>query len=670
MTPYTMSQIKQFGFLRVAAATLNIDLADISYNLDQHKSMLKLANQEQIDLLVFPDFSLTGLTLGDLFKQKILLDQVQAALKEIRLALLESNLTLILSLPQMVENRLSKLVYLISREACQAYIQPVRASSPLARNFDPYDRGQKNFAGIPILRGDSSFLLRNRQTQKSFRLSLSDSLSTTLEDLGKKRQPSDLVLVMSQSPELVDQSLFVEDQLASLTRLRQNAALYIQASTGESTTDFVSSGRAFIFEAGRLLAKTKLYEPDLMIADLDMEGIGACQLAGSPDKATACPDLQGESGKDRDPAWEFLYQPNYKRPRANLSLNAGEDYPEIYRTWVKKPFLPEKEGQVKDYLESVMQLTAQGLAKRLRILNGPRLILGLSGGLDSSLALLTAVRAQKIIQQKNSRIICVSMPGLGTSKRTRSNAKDLADAFATEFLEIDISPSVNQHFKDIGQDPDQHDVTYENAQARERTQILMDLANQRGGLVLGTGDLSEAALGFTTYGGDHLSMYNVNCSIPKTLVRDLIAYEAKRYLRLDLHKGQESMVAKLLLDILETPVSPELLPTDQGQIQQKTEDIIGPYDLHDFFIYHFVKYRFRPRKILFLAEQTFAGQYDRATILHWLRLFIKRFFNNQFKRSAMPDGPAISSLSFSPRGSWQMPSDAQAKVWLEDLPKA
>ena len=668
MTPYTMSQIKQFGFLRLAAATINIDLADVNQNLAQHKSMLKLASQEQIDLLVFPDFSLTGLSLGDLFKQKVLLDQVQSALKEIRLALLESNLTVILSLPQILENRLSKLVYLISRDSCQAYIQPISKNSPLFRNFYPYDKGGKSFAGIPILGPDKSLLLRNRQNQESFNLSIADSLNTALENLGQKKEASDLLLIMSQSPELVDQSLLVEDQLASLTQLRQNAALYIQASTGESTTDFVSSGRAYIFEAGRLLAKTKLYEPDLMIADLDLELVTLSRQAKDSRQSPVSPDLNLDS--DQKQSWEFLYQPNYKHPRANLTLNSGEDYPEIYRNWVRKPFLPEKADRVNDYLESVMQLTAQGLAKRLRCLNKPRLILGLSGGLDSSLALLTAVRTQKILQQKNSDIVCVSMPGLGTSKRTKSNAQDLANAFETEFLEIDISPSVHQHFLDIGQDPDRHDVTYENAQARERTQILMDLANQKGGLVLGTGDFSEAALGFSTYGGDHLSMYNVNCSIPKTLVRDLINYEAKRYLRLDLNKGYNSEIAKLLLDILETPVSPELLPSEKGQIQQKTEDIIGPYILHDFFIYHFIKYRFHPRKILFLAEQTFAGEYDRATILHWLRLFLKRFFNNQFKRSAMPDGPAISSLSFSPRGSWQMPSDVQAKLWLEDLPKA
>lgn len=676
MKKYTLSDIKNFGYLRIAGATPEIKVADIDFNLKHHIDMIKLAEQEHIEILVFPDFSLTGITCGDLFKQRVLLQGVQKAIRKIRIELADTNLTLLLTVPEKIQGHLCKVLYVLSNQHQQAYILPVLEKSSLSNLFVTSSQicdEQLLSEEYQLLRPQSVFFFDEINYETKFSLAVYQDTSDLYAHYSEKVVSPDLNIVLSDQPELVNQQFYIENCLSSFAQTTQSVVLYLSPAYGESTTDYVYGGRGYVFEQIDCLAKTSLYESDLMIADLDLEIIQN-KISTQYNFSSSCgSDKQLDSKKSaRNHLIHIFYKTNTnnKNTYENTGLYSAK-LPsfEFYRPFPKNPFLPQDKSFHIEYFESVLDLAAHGLSKRLEHINDPKVILGLSGGLDSTLALLIAIRAEKIRNNSNKNILCVSMPGFGTSKRTYNNTKNLADACQTEYLEIPIHDVVNQHFKDIGHDPNQQDVTYENAQARERTQILMDLANQRGGIVLGTGDMSESALGFVTYGGDHLSMYHVNGGIPKTLIGHLIKYEAKKHMTLNVNQSQEDTLARILFDVLETPVSPELLPAKNHKIAQKTEHIIGPYELHDFFLYYHIKYNFRPRKILFLTEQTFVDQYERKVILHWLKLFYKRFFANQFKRSAMADGPTISEISLSPRKGLRMPSDAVAKVWLEDLPK-
>ncbi len=646
MGKYSLSMIKKLGYLRVAGATTELKVADVDFNLEQHLAMLEIAEKEQIDFLVFPDFSLTGVTCGDLFKQNILLDKVQQALDSIRDDLKEKHLNVILTVPQRINHHLCKVLYILSNQEEKAFVLPTTGLSSIHSYFS--DRQKLSFASFEnyeVLDEGSVFTFEDEKNHRSFAAAVYQNISELYAHYPLKDTRIDLNLIISEQAELAGQHELVTNQIAAFASLHQTSVLYNSPSFGESTTDFVYSGRGYIYEGKDCLANTNLYESDLMIADIDLDII------------------QNDISHNQKLTWFPNGGSSFSVP---YSMNNGADYfdYEIHRNFPKSFFVPAEEKHYDEHFESIMNIVAHGLAKRLSHIHDEKVVLGLSGGSDSTIALLIALRAQKILNQTSKNILCVSMPGFGTTSRTFNNTKNLAEACGANYLEVRIHDAVNQHFIDIEQDPENHDVTFENAQARERTQILMDLANQRGGLVLGTGDMSEAALGFATYGGDHLSMYNCNAGIPKTLIRHLIRYEANRYANM---KPANQLFAQTLLDVLDTPVSPELLPPKEGEIAQKTENIVGPYELHDFFIYQFMKYQHTPKKMLFLAEQTFAGEYDDETILYWLKMFYKRFFNNQFKRSASPDGPAVNEISFSPRKGLVMPSDAVNKVWLEEL---
>ncbi len=679
MQHYSFTEFKNFGYYRVAGATPELKVADVDFNLGQHLEMIDLAAEEQIDLLVFPRFSLTGISCGDLFRQKTLLTGAATALRKISRHLQNTNLTALLTIPHRINSRLYQFLCVLSANSCESYILPTSRNSALADNFY-FDRNTDIWSAdnYPVLTPDCGIQVGTNGKRKAgaekLNISIYQSISEFLQNHLGKEPSSNLHLILSDNPELADHQLNLQNQLASAAELSEGAVLYLQPPFGESSTDFVYSGKGYIFERDLCLAKTNLYESDLMIADLDLDFIGSVETA-EPDAS----EEQRDAGSSRD-EWDVEVSQDWRNSEISQNQRSSETSQdrrdsekediysyEIYRPFPKDPFLPNDPQKHPAYFESVLNIASHGLAKRLRHVGTPKIILGLSGGLDSTLALLIAIRAERILQHSNQNILCISMPGFGTTPRTFNNAKNLAYGCQANYLEISIHDAVGQHFKDIDQDPNKHDTTYENAQARERTQILMDLANQRGGLVIGTGDLSEAALGFTTYGGDHLSMYQVNAGIPKTLIRHLIKYEARRFLKEEVAHNTQTDFAKSLFDILETPVSPELLPPADGQISQKTEHIIGPYELHDFFIYYFMKYQLAPRKLLFIAEQAFQEEYDSAEILHWLRLFYKRFFANQFKRSAMPDGPAVTEISFSPRKSLKMPSDANVALWLKDL---
>lgn len=688
----TIINSKKLGYFRVAGATPEIKVADVDFNLTEHLQLIRLAKQEQIDLLVFPDFSLTGVTCQDLFRQDILLTKTKSALGKIKTALAESDLNIIMTAPEKLNGKLVKVLHFLNRNTAIKILVPVEKSADLSKYFAAQDEIISEPAGeYFLMKPESIFYLKNKISDINFSLGVYQSIEDLYKNHSYKALSPNINVVMSSAPELIENQTATEKMLGAFAQLSQTGVIYLSPGYGESTTDHIYSGRGYIFEQDCLLAATTLYEPDLMIGDLDLQivtnsnysinrGINhgdknpvAFTYTKSPTGFTGDPVISLELKSTTGPIKSFNSN-HLSGSGKNLLRYGSTDNQEknslLYRNFSGNPFLPEDSKQHKIYFDSVLNMAAQGLRKRLEHINNPQIILGLSGGLDSTLALLIAVRTLRILKKSNQNILCVSMPGFGTTDRTFNNTKNLADAFDASYLEISITAAVKQHFKDIDHDPDLHDVTFENAQARERTQILMDLANQRGGIVLGTGDLSESALGFVTYAGDHMSMYHINGGIPKTLIRHLIEYEAKKIMAENIHSTQEKQgenLAKILFDILATPVSPELLPPEQGEIAQQTEHLIGPYELHDLFLYYFMRYQFTPRKILFITEQTFGTKYDRQTIVKWLKLFYKRFFANQFKRSAAPDGPIISQIALSPRQGFVMPSDAVVKLWIEDL---
>jgi len=438
-----------------------------------------------------------------------------------------------------------------------------------------------------------------------------------------------LILNCAAGAELVGKADYRRSLVKGQSARLQCGYVLANAGAGESTTDFVFSGHHLIAENGHLLAEAKLFSGDTAVADLDLQRLCSERL-GSSLFATK--------------------QEGYQVVPFEL-----KDSDKITRVFSQKPFIPEDKAEREAHCAAILEMQTAGLCKRIQHTNCGKLVIGVSGGLDSTLALLVAVKALDSLQRPHSDLLAITMPCFGTTARTKGNAERLCEALGADLRCVNITAAVRQHFADIGQDEANTDVTYENSQARERTQVLMDMANQCGGMVIGTGDLSELALGWATYNGDHMSMYGVNGAIPKTLVRHLVAYVADQ--------TEDAVLAATLRDILDTPVSPELLPAKDGEISQKTEDLVGPYELHDFFLYYVVRCGFTAEKIYWMACRAFEGEYDGQTIAKWLDTFLRRFFSQQFKRSCLPDGPKVGSVGFSPRGDWQMPSDAIAALW-------
>ena len=448
------------------------------------------------------------------------------------------------------------------------------------------------------------------------------------------RRGANIIVNPSASNEVIGKAEYRGSLISSTSARLLCGYIYSSSGSGESTQDLVYSGHCLICENGTTLAESEPFsEKELTVTEIDLK-----KLAGERHKNTSFEPLCG------------LKTVTFEQKKITT---------EITRNIAKNPFVPTDSADINSRAEAILRIQSYGLKKRLAHTHSKTAVIGISGGLDSTLALLVAVRAMRLLNRPLSDIQAVTMPCFGTTSRTRSNSEKLCRLLGVTFKEINITAAVNQHFSDIGQSPDSLDVTFENSQARERTQVLMDIANKTGGMVIGTGDLSELALGWATYNGDHMSMYAVNSSVPKTLVRYIIRHEAE---------SAESELKAVLLDILDTPVSPELLPADEkGEIAQKTEDLVGPYELHDFFLYHILRNGESPKKIYRLALIAFCGDYDKDTIKHWLNVFIKRFFSQQFKRSCLPDGPKVGSVTLSPRGDWRMPSDASAESWLKEL---
>ena len=604
------------------------------------------AKREGAKLLVLPELFLCGYTCGDLFFQTKLLSDCEAALGDILAKTADVDVLTLIGMPFAWCNRLYNCAAVLYCGTLLGILP--KTNIPNYREFSegryfasgPAENIRVRHAGFDVLFGAKQiFTLR---ALPSFRLA-----AEICEDVWVPVPPSSahtaagatVIANLSASDEQVGKDEYRRQLLCATAARHVCAYVYASSADGESTTDLVFSGNNFVLENGRVLAESAPFAPDnFTITEID------------------CDKLQNERRK--------LNSYSAYPADGYACIEYGGDTPvetKLTRVVEKYPFVPEDKGEKDCRCDRILDIQAHGLAHRMEVAHAEKLVIGISGGLDSCLALLVAVRACELLGRPMTDIHAITMPCFGTTGRTRSNAEILCNTLGTAFDEIDIKASVDRHFSDIGQDPRRQDVTFENSQARERTQILMDIANQENGLVVGTGDLSELALGFATYNGDHMSMYGVNAAVPKTLVRHIVYRMAEKYAA----AGKEALAATLF-DIYHTPVSPELLPPQNGEITQVTEDIVGPYELHDFFLYYMVRFGMRPRKIFRLARYAFLGEYDGATIAKWLCLFVRRFFTQQFKRSCLPDGPKVGTVTLSPRGDFHMPSDASAAAFLKE----
>ena len=633
------------GFIKVAAGTPKIRVADCRYNAEQIFTMMREADKQGVKVLCLPELCLTGYTCGDLFLQDTLLCGAEEGLQTILEATRNLDMVTVLGLP--VRCKWDNKLY-----NCAAVIQSGEILGLVPKTYLPNygefyeERWFASGAGVET----SVDLCGETVDMDAAGLFACETVPNLVlgveicEDLWATEPPSarlarggaTVILNLSASNELVGKSGYRRNLVVGQSGRLVCGYVYADAGEGESTTDLVFTGHNMIAENGALLAERR-FATGLTISEIDVD-----RLAYERRRMTTF------NGQRQADLW-----------RASFSLPLEET--RLTRAVSPAPFVPADAEDRAERCNEILKIAALGLKKRLEHTGARTAVVGLSGGLDSTLAILITAVAMKLLDRPASDIIAVTMPCFGTTDRTRDNAVELAERLGATLKRIDIGSAVKVHFKDIGQSMEDHSVTFENGQARERTQVLMDIANQNGGLVIGTGDLSELALGWATYNGDHMSMYGVNAGIPKTLVRHLVAFVSD-------DKGSEDpRLSAVLDDILDTPVSPELLPAIEGKISQKTEDLVGPYELHDFFLYYAIRWGFPPRKVFRLAEHALGRTYDRATILKWLNSFYLRFFTQQFKRSCLPDGPKVGSVTLSPRGDWRMPSDAVAALWLEEL---
>ena len=634
------------GFIRVAAASPKIKVGDVDYNISRTVSLARKAAAKDTAVIVFPELGLTGYTCGDLFEQKVLLDKAKLGLFDLAEQTGDLNTVIIVGLPYELGGKLYNVAAVIHQGEIVGLVPkqnvPNYSEFYEMRHFTPFYKD-----GIIMTEDDICF---GRAVFNCDDLTFAVEIC---EDLWVPSSPSveyvrngaQVIFNLSCSDEIIGKAKYRRDLVKMQSAKLVAAYVYCDAGFGESTQDLVFAGHNIIAENGKILGESKRFANDneddaILYADIDLERIDADRRKAN----TFVSDISGSDGID---IIEF-------------DAEFEDIVPE--RKFSRTPFVPESKTDLEARCEDILNMQAAGLYTRLDAIGSKKVVIGLSGGLDSTLALIVAIHAFDKLGIDRKNIIGITMPGFGTTARTKNNSVNIAEQYGCTLREISISDAVIQHFKDIGHDIDVHDITYENSQARERTQILMDIANQEGGLVVGTGDLSELALGWATYNGDHMSMYGVNCSIPKTLVRYLVSYESQRTASVN-----ESL-SKALADIVATPVSPELLPpTEDGKISQKTEETVGPYELHDFFLYYMIRFGFSPSKIYRMAVRTFEGAYDEETIYKWEETFVRRFFSQQFKRSCVPDGPKVGTVSLSPRGDWRMPSDASRNVWLDDL---
>lgn len=634
------------GFIKVAAAVPNVRVGDVSYNVHQTQELLARAAKQGAEVVVFPELGLTGYTCADLFHQSILLDAAEKGLAQLVAVSAKSAILCAVGLPVRVENALYN---------CAVVFQQGKILGVLPKIFLPnyaefYEkRWFRSGAEAPV----DEITLAGQEvpfgTDLLFKAGQAVIGVELCEDLWVPVPPSSLavlaganiILNLSASNEAAGKNKYLNNLIAQQSARCCAGYVYASAGFGESSTDLVFAGNGLIAENGALLAQGTRFalEPQLVLSEIDVEKLQAERRLRS--------SFADDPGPEGGRVIEFTL-PQQKQ----FTLTRHMD---------PQPFVPSEQNRA-DRCEEILSIQAHGLAQRLRHTGSKSAVVGISGGLDSTLALLVTVRAYDLLGLPRKSIYGVTMPCFGTTDRTYQNALSLMKALRITVREIDIKAAVTQHLKDLKHALSVHDVVYENAQARERTQVLMDLANQTGGLVVGTGDLSELALGWATYGGDHMSMYGVNAGVPKTLVRHLVQYTADQ--------TADKKLSAVLQDVLDTPVSPELLPPSGKKIAQKTEDLVGPYELHDFFLYYFLRFGFAPSKIEYLAQMAFTKRYKATEIKKWLGMFLRRFFSQQFKRSCLPDGPKVGSVSLSPRGDWRMPSDAAVVSWLTDWEKS
>ena len=635
-----------YGYVKVAAAIPGVKVADCMYNATEIEKQITEANGKGVEIITFPELALTAYTCGDLFAQQLLLDEAERALLQIMQNTRQMDIISIIGMPVSVHGMLINAATVIQHGkvlgVVPKYYLPNYKEFYEMRWFtsgDMIKQDNVRLCGqlVPVTH-DLLFETPNA----IFGIEICEDVWAPIPTSSiLTLKGADIIFNLSATDECIGKHEYLCQLLSQQSARSMSGYVFSSSGFGESTTDVVFAGNALIYENGKLLARSERFNmnPQLIISEIDVEFLRGERRVNT----TFATSMRQYIGKEA----------------LRVTIDRTSDKPiELTRYYESRPFVPQ--GQKLDEVcEEVFSIQVSALAKRLIHTHAQTAVVGISGGLDSTLALLVCVRTFDKLQRDRKDIVGITMPGFGTTDRTYNNAINLMKSLGVTIREISIKDACIQHFKDIGHDVNNHDVTYENSQARERTQILMDVANQQNGLVIGTGDLSELALGWATYNGDHMSMYGVNGSIPKTLVKHLVKWVA-------LHDVDE-LSKYTLLDIVDTPISPELIPADeQGNIKQKTEDLVGPYELHDFFLFYFMRCGFSPAKIFMLAKYSFAGEYDDDTIKKWLKTFCRRFFNQQFKRSCLPDGPKVGSIAISPRGDWRMPSDASSESWLKE----
>ena len=634
----------KYGFINVAAAVPAIKVADVDYNVQQIESLMAQAEGKGVEILVTPELCITGYSCQDLFREQLLLDKSEEGILQLLDFTRKLDTILVVGAPVLVNSLLYNCAVVIQRGQILGIVPKTYLPNygefyekrwfASAQDLNPTDI---YFAGSPVHVSSEPILFTTGDGVK-FGVEICEDVWAPIPPSNNLALAgADIILNLSASDELIGKHDYLRSLLAQQSARTIGGYVYASCGFGESTQDVVYGGNAMIFENGKLLVEGERFsfQPQIRMCQIDVEKLRT----------------------ERRQNTTFI---NAQRGAHALNIPAKAVAPKDFvltRDIDAHPFIP-KSGDMQTRCEEILSIQVAGLAKRLYHINAKTAVIGISGGLDSTLALLVTVKAFDKLGLERKGIVGVTMPGFGTTDRTYNNAIKLMQTLGVTIREISIAKAVTQHFEDIGHDMKLNDITYENSQARERTQILMDVANQVNGIVVGTGDLSELALGWATYNGDHMSMYGVNAGVPKTLIRYLVSYVA----------GE--MATETLLDIVDTPISPELIPADeQGRIKQKTEDLVGPYELHDFFIYYFLRYGFGPAKIYIMAQKAFKDAYDDETIKKWLKTFCRRFFTQQFKRSCLPDGPKVGSVSLSPRGDWRMPSDASSALWLKECEK-
>lgn len=658
-----------YGYVKVASAIPSVRVGDVAYNVEQIENLVIQAEGKGVEVIVFPELSLTGYTCQDLFRQQLLLDRVEQGVMRLMDFTRKLDIIAIVGAPVPVGNLLLNCAVVIQK----GHVLGMVPKFYLPNYSEFYEK--RWFASAQDLR-DMELRYAGNVVNMTADVQLFRTADGVLfgieicEDVWAPAPPSnklalagaDIVFNLSASDELIGKHDYLKSLLSQQSARTMTGYVYSSCGFGESTQDVVYGGNAMIYENGKLLAEAARFslEPQMMMTQIDVEKLRS-ERRGNSTYVNAQRNVKF-SLLDKQFAIRIIDAfPKEMEREFNLE-----------RTISPHPFIPAmKDMEVS--CEEIFNIQVMGLVKRLVHTHAETVVIGISGGLDSTLALLVCVKAFDRLKRSRKGIVGVTMPGFGTTGRTYNNAMELMRSLGITVKEVSIVDAVTQHFEDINHDISVHDVTYENSQARERTQVLMDMANKLNGMVVGTGDLSELALGWATYNGDHMSMYGVNASVPKTLIRYLVNYVAQREV--------DDRSAQTLQDIIDTPISPELIPADEmGNIQQKTEDLVGPYELHDFFLYYFLRFGFSPKKIFMLAKNAFIENkskrvklgpndpetYDEETIKKWLRVFVRRFFSQQFKRSCLPDGPKVGSVSLSPRGDWRMPSDAMAAMWMQD----